>query len=229
MGELQRMTHIKEKSQGKDRESISLALFSYPVLQAADILLYQADEVPVGEDQRQHIELTRDLADRFNKRFGKTFKLPISTTPVVGARIMDLQNPEQKMSKSSTSQRGTIFMTDSNSAINKKIRSAVTDTGQLVDPDSLSSGVTNLLTIYASLSGATIEMATDSFIGRSYKELKDEVAELAVSEIEPIRERLGTVTQDPRHLDDLLAAGAAKAAIEARKTLKRARTAIGFK
>src|SRR5262249_46029731 len=181
-------TQFKDKSEG--HESVSAGLFDYPVLMASDILLYDTDEVPVGDDQRQHIELTRDVAIRFNHRFGKTFVVPKGTYPEVAARVMDLQNPTRKMSKSEDSPQGTIQVLDSPKTIAKKIKSAVTDSGTDVRYDPAEKpGISNLLEIYAATSGASLEAAQKEFANAGYGRFKQAVADSVVECLRPVRER----------------------------------------
>jgi tryptophanyl-tRNA synthetase len=227
MGELHRMTHFKEKARSGNT-SASLDLFGYPVLQAADILLYQAEAVPVGDDQRQHIELTRDLARRFNSCYGDVFTLPEATTPPLGARIMDLQNVTRKMSKSDALGRGRVLLTDSDDAIASKIRRAVTDSGTTVRPGGDKPGITNLLTIYAVTTGEDIATVTEQFTGVKYGEFKRAVTEAVVAEVRPIRERLETLSADTGEVMRQLAIGAEKAQLVAAGTLAHAHDAIGL-
>jgi len=228
-GEAGRMTQFKDKStkQGGDRTTVGL--FTYPVLQAADILLYDADHVPVGEDQRQHLELTRVLAQRFNKRFGQTFVLPSPVIVEATAKIADLQDPTAKMSKSASSPNGVVDLLDEPQVITKRIRSAVTDTGREVrfDPDA-KPGVSNLLTIHAALSGrSTAELERD-FEGRGYGDLKQELAEVVTSTLGPFRERAMGYLDDPATLDAVLADGADRARERASATLARVYDRVGF-
>ena len=229
-GELRRMTQFKEKGQGQ--ESVSAGLYDYPVLMAADILLYDTDEVPVGEDQTQHVELARNVAIRFNHRFGngaETLVVPKATIPPLGARIKDLQHPESKMSKSVDSPQGTILVLDSPKAITKKIKSAVTDSGSEVrfDPDE-KPGVSNLLSLYASATGVTIAAAEAEFAGSQYGAFKGAVAEALVEYLRPVRERYDALADDPGEVARILAAGAAKAEAIATVTMDRVRTATGL-
>jgi tryptophanyl-tRNA synthetase len=227
VGELRRMTQFKDKGQGQ--ESVSAGLFDYPVLMAADILLYDTDEVPVGEDQTQHVELARDIAIRFNHRFGDTLVVPKATIPPVGARIKDLQRPEAKMSKSVESPQGTILVLDSPAAITKKVKSAVTDSGSEVrfDPDQ-KPGVSNLLALYSSATGTTIPKAEAEFSGAQYGTLKGAVAEALVEYLRPVRERYEELAGDPAEVGRILAAGAEKAEAIATVTMDRVRTATGM-
>ncbi len=227
VGELRRMTQFKEKGQGQ--ESVSAGLLDYPVLMAADILLYDTDEVPVGDDQTQHVELARDIAIRFNHRFGDTLVVPKATIPPFGARVKDLQRPEAKMSKSSDSPQGTIGVLDSPAAITKKVKSAVTDSGAEVrfDPDA-KPGVSNLLTIYASATGGTVEAAEAEFAGSGYGAFKTAVAEAVVEYLAPVRERYETLAADPGEVARILGDGAAKAEAIATVTMERVRRATGL-
>ena len=226
MGELRRMTQFKEKSSDAE-ESARVGLFTYPVLQAADILLYDAERVPVGEDQRQHLELCRDIALRFNHRYGDTFVVPEATLPKVGARIMDLQRPTAKMSKSADSPQGTVLVLDEPAAIERKFRRAVTDTGTDVvfDPEK-KPGVSNLL---QSLAAATGRQPADVAGGYSqYGPLKADTAEAVVELLRPLQERYTELAGDPEAVRATLRRGAEKAEAVAAGTLHRARDAIGL-
>lgn len=208
-GELNRMTQFKDKS-SRQRDFVSAGLFTYPTLQAADILLYDTDQVPVGEDQRQHIELTRDVAERFNSRFGETFVLPEAVIPPTAARVMDLQNPTDKMSKSAESDSGTILLEDDLSHTAKKIRRAVTDSDNQVRWDPAAKpGVSNLLGILGACTGADPEALADDY--QQYGPLKADTADAVVSVLEPIQSRLGELRADPAETTRLLAQGAEKA------------------
>jgi tryptophanyl-tRNA synthetase len=228
-GEASRMTQFKDKSlrQGADRASVGL--FTYPILQAADILLYQADAVPVGEDQRQHLELTRDLAQRFNSLFGPTFTVPAPHIVRDTAKITDLQDPTAKMSKSASSDAGIVDLLDDPARSAKKIRSAVTDTGREIvfDPER-KPGIANLLTIYSALTGRTIDDLTVAYEGKGYGDLKKDLAEVVVSALRPIQERTAGYLDDPAQLDKLLAVGADKARAVAAVTLRAAYDRVGF-
>ncbi len=227
-GEAGRMTQFKDKSQRHGAASTTVGLFTYPVLQAADILLYQADHVPVGEDQRQHLELTRDLANRFNNRFGATFTVPEAVIPKGTAKVLDLQTPDKQMSKSLPG-AGCLSMLDEPSVNAKKIRSAVTDTGREVVADPVAKpGVTNLLTIHAALSGATIAELEERFVGRGYGDLKKELAEVVTDALAPVRARTQELLDDPAELERILAAGAAAARAVAAPTLAAVYDRIGF-
>ncbi|MEZ3177532.1 tryptophan--tRNA ligase [Streptomyces pimonensis] len=228
-GEASRMTQFKDKSarQGADRASVGL--FTYPVLQVADILLYQADEVPVGEDQRQHIELTRDLAERFNGRFGETFRTPEAYILKETAKIYDLQDPTVKMSKSASSPKGLINLLDEPKATAKKVRSAVTDTDTVIRYDVVEKpGVSNLLTVYSTLTGADIPALEEKYDGKGYGALKTDLAEVMVEFVTPFRERTQQYLDDPETLDSVLAKGAEKARAVAAETLSRAYDRVGF-
>ncbi|MEH1125893.1 tryptophan--tRNA ligase [Micromonospora sp. CPCC 206061] len=228
-GEASRMTQFKDKSakQGVDRASVGL--FTYPILQAADILLYQADAVPVGEDQRQHLELTRDLAQRFNRQFGKTFTVPEAYIVRDTAKITDLQEPTAKMSKSASTPAGIIELLDDPARSAKKIRSAVTDTGReiLFDPAE-KPGISNLLTIYSALSGRSVGELVDAYAGKGYGDLKKDLAEVVLEFVRPIQERTRGFLDDPSQLDKLLAVGAEKARTVSAVTLQTVYDRVGF-
>ena len=227
-GEAGRMTQFKDKTQKGGTDVASVGLFTYPVLMAADILLYQANKVPVGEDQRQHLELTRDLATRFNSRFGETFAMPEGVIFKETAKIYDLQNPTAKMSKSGDP-KGLVNIMDDSSVILKKIKSAVTDTEAEIRFDrETKPGVSNLLGIHSAISGQSIESLVDHFAGKGYGDLKGEVAEVVLSRIEPIRDRANELLSDEAELDRLLAKGAAKANELAEKTLGMVYDRVGF-
>jgi tryptophanyl-tRNA synthetase len=227
-GEAGRMTQFKDKSQKNGTDAASVGLFTYPVLQAADILLYQPKAVPVGEDQRQHIELTRDLATRFNSRFGDTFVIPEGVILKETAKIYDLQNPTAKMSKSGDP-KGLVNIMDDSSVIVKKFKSAVTDLDGVIRFDrETKPGISNLLGIYSALTSESIDSLVARFDGAGYGALKTELAEVVVSHIEPIRNRAEELLSDPAELDRLLAKGAAKANELAEKTLATVYERIGF-
>lgn len=227
MGELRRMTQFKEKSEGQ--ESVSVGLFDYPVLMAADILTYDTHRVPVGDDQRQHLELARDIALRFNHRFGETFVVPEAAVPPQGARVMDLQQPDSKMSKSEESPQGTVNLLDDPKAITKKLKSAVTDSETEIRYDRQTKpGVSNLLDIYAAATGTTVEAAVAAFDGQGYGALKGAVADAVVELLAPVRERYETLAADPAEVDRQLALGAEKASAIAGPILARARDAAGL-
>jgi tryptophanyl-tRNA synthetase len=226
-GELRRMTQFKEKSSGQ--ESVSVGLFDYPVLMAADILLYDTEEVPVGDDQRQHVELSRDVALRFNHHFGETFVVPKATFPAVGARIMDLQDPTRKMSKSEDSPQGTVLVLDEPKAIEKKIKAAVTDSGDEVRHDRDDKpGISNLIEIYGAATGLSIADVERRFEGVRYGSFKTAVAEAVVEFLRPLQERYAALHADPAELSRRLAAGADIAEAKAEEVLARAITATGL-
>jgi tryptophanyl-tRNA synthetase len=227
-GEAGRMTQFKDKSQREGTSGSSVGLFTYPVLQAADILVYQADRVPVGEDQRQHLELTRDLATRFNNRFGATFTVPEAYIVQGTAKILDLQSPDKKMSKS-LPPAGCIHLLDDPTVSAKKIRSAVTDTGREVvaDPEN-KPGVTNLLTIHSALSGRSIADLEEHFAGRGYGDLKKELAEVVTDFVTPVRQRTQELLDDPAELERVLADGARRAREVASVTVATAYDRAGF-
>jgi len=219
-GEASRMTQFKDKSAKTGSDSARVGLFTYPMLQAADILLYQADLVPVGEDQRQHIELTRDLASRFNTRYGQTFQLPEAYILKAGAKINDIQDPTSKMSKSSGSVAGVIEIMDTPEANLKKIKSAITDAGRDVKFDQVEKpGISNLLTIHSSLSGTSIADLEIEFDGKGYGDFKASVAEVVVEYLRPIRQRALDLLSDEKHLIDILHTGSSKAREVAGATL----------
>lgn len=228
-GEASRMTQFKDKSarQGSDRASVGL--FTYPILQVADILLYQANEVPVGEDQRQHIELTRDLAERFNGRFGETFTVPKPYILKETAKIFDLQDPSIKMSKSASTPKGLINLLDDPKATAKKVKSAVTDTDTVIRYDTdLKPGVSNLLTIYSTLTRTGVAELEEKYAGKGYGALKTDLAEVMVDFVTPFRERTQQYLDDPETLDSILAKGAEKARAVAGETLAQAYDRVGF-
>ncbi|MFI8369223.1 tryptophan--tRNA ligase [Streptomyces sp. NPDC085466] len=228
-GEASRMTQFKDKSakQGADRATVGL--FTYPILQVADILLYQADQVPVGEDQRQHIELTRDLAERFNGRFGETFTIPAPYILKETGKIYDLQDPSIKMSKSASTPKGLINLLDDPKVTAKKVKSAVTDTDTVIrfDPEN-KAGVSNLLTIMATLTGTGVAELEKSYEGKMYGALKTDLAEVVVDFVTPFRTRVQEYLDDPETLDSILATGAEKARAVAAETLAATYERIGF-
>ncbi len=228
-GEASRMTQFKDKSAKQQAERISLGLFGYPALQAADILAYQATYVPVGEDQRQHLELTRDLAQRFNSRFGRTFRLPEPYILKEAAKIYDLQDPSAKMSKSSSSPGGIVELLDDPKVSAKKIRSAVTDTGREIvyDPER-KPGVSNLLVIYSALAGRPLADVAGEFEGMGYGDLKKAVGEVLVEFVTPVQARVREYLDDTAELDKILARGAERAREVASTTLARTYDKIGF-
>jgi len=228
-GEASRMTQFKDKSQKGGADNSSVGLFTYPILQAADILLYQPKAVPVGEDQRQHLELTRDLATRFNSRFGKTFEIPEAHILKETAKIYDLQEPTAKMSKSAQDPKGLVNLMDEPSVIAKKIKSAVTDTdGEIRFDREAKPGVSNLIGIYSAVTGESIESFTTSLQGQGYGALKTAVADAVVAALDPIRLRAQELLADPAELDRLLAQGATKANEIAERTLSDVYDKLGF-
>ena len=228
-GEASRMVQFKDKSARAGADQASVGLFTYPILQAADILLYQTDQVPVGEDQRQHLELTRDLAQRFNHRFGATFVVPEPYILSDVARIADLQDPLIKMSKSSSSPQGIVDVLEEPGSIRRKIARAVTDAGTEVRADEAAKpGVTNLLRIYAALSGETVASLEQRYRGTGYGTFKKDLAELVVGAFAPIRERTQAILADETELDRMLAQGAARARKVASQTMDAVRDRIGF-
>jgi tryptophanyl-tRNA synthetase len=228
-GEASRMTQFKDRSSRGGSDSTKVGVFTYPMLMAADILLYQADLVPVGEDQRQHIELTRDLAERFNSRYGQTFNIPSGFILKQGAKIYDLQNPTAKMSKSADSAAGLIEILDTPEVNAKKIKSAVTDAGREIKFDEKEKpGVSNLLTIHSALSGQSISQLENHFAGKGYGDLKGEVADVVVEYLKPIREKTLELLADESHLLEMLSAGAAKAQKVASTTLGKTYSNLGL-
>ncbi|TXL64037.1 tryptophan--tRNA ligase [Cerasibacillus terrae] len=226
MGELERMTQFKDKSEGKS--AVSAALFTYPSLMVADILLYGTDIVPVGDDQKQHLELTRNLAQRFNNRFNDIFTIPEVHIPKVGARIMSLQDPTKKMSKSDENVKGFISMLDDPKKIEKKIKSAVTDSEGIVKYDKENkAGVSNLLTIYSSCTGESIESLEQKYAGKGYGDFKQGVANAVIQVLEPIQKRYYELINSPE-LDEILDEGQQKASFTANKMLKKAKKAMGL-
>jgi len=229
-GELRRMTQFKEKAGGADgQDFVSVGLFDYPVLMASDILLYDTEEVPVGDDQRQHVELTRDIAIRFNHRFGDTFVVPEATFPPVAARVMDLQNPTRKMSKSEDSPQGTILVLDDPKVITKKIKSAVTDSGAEVRHDrDAKPGISNLIEIHGAVTGRTIAEVETEFAGRGYGAFKAAVADAVVEFLRPVQERYAELAANPDEVDRRLALGAQIAEAKAETVLDRALDRAGL-
>ncbi|MEV4428318.1 tryptophan--tRNA ligase [Streptomyces sp. R-07] len=228
-GEASRMTQFKDKSAKQGAGNASVGLFTYPILQVADILLYQAHEVPVGEDQRQHIELTRDLAERFNGRFGETFTIPKPYILKETGKIYDLQDPTIKMSKSASSPKGLINLLDDPKVTAKKVKSAVTDTDTVIrfDPEN-KAGVSNLLSIMSTLTSTSVEDLEKSYEGKMYGALKTDLAEVMVDFVTPFRDRTQEYLDDPETLDSVLAKGAEKARAVAAETLAQTYERIGF-
>ncbi|MBB6624622.1 tryptophan--tRNA ligase [Clostridium gasigenes] len=227
MGELSRMTQYKDKSQ-KSGDSISAGLFNYPVLMAADILLYNSDLVPVGIDQRQHLELARDIANRFNNTYSDTFVIPEGYTPKEGAKIMDLQNPSKKMSKSEENPNCYILIMDKPEVIRKKISRAVTDSIGVVNYTDEQPGVKNLINIICAIKGVSPEEVVESFIGKGYADFKSEVATIIVNELAPVQEKINELLGDKKQLEKIYKEGAAKASYTANKTLRKMQKKIGL-
>jgi tryptophanyl-tRNA synthetase len=226
-GELSRMTQFKDKSAKREGEFISAGIFTYPALMAADILLYDADEVPVGDDQRQHVEITRDVALRFNHRFGDTFVIPKAVHPKAGARVMDLQDPTSKMSKSAATDAGIVYMLDDNATIEKKFKRAVTDNDAEVRYDRAAKpGVSNLLDILSACSGTPVDTLAASY--SQYGPLKKDTAEAVISVVEPVRARYGELMADRGELTRLLRIGNDRARAVAATTLARVHSAVGL-
>lgn len=226
-GELSRMTQFKDKQSKREADFVSAGLFTYPALQAADILLYDAEEVPVGDDQKQHIEITRDIAMRFNHRFGETFVIPKAVTPPVGARVMDLQDPTSKMSKSSESDSGCVYLLDSADAIMKKFKRAVTDSDNEVFYDrEKKPGVSNLLDILSSVTGTTQQALAEQY--SQYGKLKSDCGDAVVSMLQPIQTKYADLIADPAQLGEMLSVGSLRAETIAQKTLRRVHQAIGM-
>lgn len=226
LGELNRMHQFRDKSVVQ-RELVSAGLLFYPVLMAADVLAYRAEEVPVGEDQREHLELTRDIAVRFNARFGETLVVPEHRIPAVGARIMDLQAPERKMSTTGGSEQGTVYVLDEPKSVVKKVKSAVTDSGAEVVRGPEKPGISNLIDVLAAVRGAAPEDVEREFASARYGEFKQAVAEAVVEYLAPVRERYAAARADEAELERILAAGAEKARVIAAETLADVRAAMG--
>jgi tryptophanyl-tRNA synthetase len=226
-GELSRMTQFKDKS-AKNADNINAGLFTYPVLMAADILLYQADLVPVGEDQKQHVELTRDIAQRFNSVYSETFKMPEPFIPKVGARIMSLSDPTSKMSKSEEDPHGCILLLDKPEDIMRKFKRAVTDSEALVAYKEGKTGINNLMSIYSICTGKSFKEIEEDFAGKGYGEFKPAVGEAVVELLKPIQEKYNEYISDKDYLESIYTEGAKKAAYLARRTLDKVYRKIGF-
>ncbi len=230
MGELNRMTQFKDKS-AKNENNINVGLYSYPVLQAADILLYQADKVPVGEDQKQHLELTRDIATRVNNLYGDVFRLPDPYIPEFGARIMSLQEPEKKMSKSDNNPNNFIGLLEEPKKLAKKIKRAVTDSDEQANiyfNPTEKPGVSNLLTLLSLATGKSVKDLEPEYTDKMYGHLKGDVADAVVSLLEPIQTRYAEIRADRAYLDDVMRQGAEKASARAAETLAKVYKAVGF-
>ncbi len=224
-GELERMTQFKDKAK-KQRENVSTGLLTYPVLMAADILLYQTDLVPVGQDQKQHLELTRDLAERFNRDYGETFRVPDAFIPKVGAKILALDDPSKKMSKSDENVNGSIMLMDDDDAIRRKFKRAVTDSGTDIRFDETRPAVTNLLSMYQLLTGQTPEQIEAHFAGKGYAQLKGDLAEATIEFLRPFQERVRAISDE--ELSRILRDGAEKARIIAAETMRQAKERMGI-
>ena len=227
MGQLNRMTQYKEKSR-KSEENLNAALFTYPVLMASDILLYGTDLVPVGEDQKQHLELARDLADRFNNRYSTTFTVPEPLIREEGARIMSLQNPAAKMSKSDNDENGYILILDDEATIRRKIKRAITDSIGIVAYNDEQAGIKNLLTIYSIFSGKSIDEIVKEYEGEGYGKFKGDLAEVVVEGLRPIRERYEEIRNDKEYLEHVYKDGADRAENKARRILRKVYKKVGF-
>lgn len=227
MGQLNRMTQFKEKSK-KSEENLNAGLFTYPVLMASDILLYQTDLVPVGEDQKQHLELARDLAIRFNNRYSETFKVPEPLINKFGARIMSLQNPEAKMSKSDTNENGYILILDDKDAIRRKIKRAVTDSIGVVAYNDEQLGIRNLLNIYSSITGESVDTIVNRYEGKGYSEFKEDLAEVVINALSPVQEKYKELMNNKDYLEKIYKEGAEKAESRAIKTLRKVYRKVGF-
>jgi tryptophanyl-tRNA synthetase len=228
MGWLHRMTQFKEKSE-KQKDEVSVGLFDYPVLQAADILLYDTHLVPVGEDQKQHVELCRDIAQRFNYRYGEVFILPDAFIPKVGGRVMGLSNPEKKMSKSEEKRDDSIFLLDSPDEIRSKFKKATTDSLREIRFDENRAGITNLLTLYQLMTEKNRDEVEAYFEGKSYKDLKEELAEVVIENLYPLQQRYNELTSESGYLDAMLRKGAERADAQAEKKLKEVYEHIGLR
>lgn len=228
MGWLSRMTQFKDKSAKQKEKDITLGLFAYPVLMASDILLYDTDYVPVGEDQKQHIELTRDLAEKFNSNFGETFKIPTPVIPKIGARVMGLDDPEKKMSKSEQGSRHAIFLLDEPDVIRPKIMKAPTDSERTILFNENRKGLFNLLSIYQVLTGFSKEQIENEFEGKGYAEFKAKLADTVIESLRPIREKYAQISKEPDYIESLLRQGAEKVRPVAQTVLKRVKDRLGL-
>ncbi|EGT3786461.1 tryptophan--tRNA ligase [Clostridioides difficile] len=227
MGELSRMTQFKDKSQ-KSEANLNAGLFTYPVLMAADILLYQTDLVPVGDDQKQHLELARDLANRFNNRFSPTFVVPEGYYPKGGARVMSLQEPTKKMSKSDSNENAFILLADDSDSIKRKIKRSVTDSLGVVKYNDEQPGIKNLIDVYSNLSKKSVEEIVNMYEGKGYGIFKEDVAEVVSEALRPIREKYVDLLNNKDYLEKIYSMGAEKAEKQARKTLRKVYKKVGF-
>ena len=228
MGELSRMTQFKDKSQ-RHADNINAGLYTYPVLMAADILLYQTDMVPIGQDQKQHLEITRDIAERFNNLYGETFKIPEPYIPKIGARIMSLQEPEKKMSKSDENENAYVFLLDAEDAIMRKFKRAVTDSEREIRYDEVNKpGVSNLLSIYSSVTDKSIPDIEKEFEGRSYGDLKETVGQAVADILKPVQQRYNELSSNKDYLNSILKENAEKASYISRKTLSKVYKKVGL-
>ncbi|HOK49721.1 MAG: tryptophan--tRNA ligase [Sedimentibacter sp.] len=227
-GELGRMTQFKDKSKKQDSNTITAGLFTYPVLMAADILLYQADLVPVGEDQRQHLEITRDIAQRFNNRFGETFNIPEPYISTDVAKIMSLQDPESKMSKSDSNENSYILLTDKPDVIMKKFKRSVTDSVGVVNYSDDQPGIKNLINIYSKITNMKPDTIVSNYEGKGYARLKEDVAEVVIEELKPIQEKIDYLLSNKDYLESVFRMGAQKAEKTAIKTLRKVQKKVGF-
>ena len=226
LGELNRMTQFKDKS--KDQKNINIGLYTYPILMASDILLYQADLVPVGADQKQHLELSRDLGNRFNNKYSDTFNIPEPFISKMGSRIMSLQNPLKKMSKSDKNLNNIISLLDSDTVIQKKINRAVTDSGSEIKYSKDKPGLSNLIDIYSCLSTETFKTIEKKYEGKMYSHFKNDLIEIIIDCLNPIREEYDKIITDKNYLDKILKEGAEKASFKARKTISKVYRKVGF-
>jgi len=227
MGELNRMTQFKDKTK-RHGTNVNVGLFDYPVLMAADILLYQTDLVPVGEDQKQHLEQTRDIAQRFNRLYGKTFQIPEPYIPPLGARIMSLQDPTSKMSKSDQDPRNYVALLDPTDAVHNKIKKAVTDSGNEIGYDESRPAISNLMTIYSSLTKESFESLKERYAGKGYTQFKVDLASVIIEMLEPIQSRYREIRENESYIDDILEKGAEQARGRSRLTIRRVYQKLGF-
>lgn len=227
MGELNRMTQFKEKSK-RHSSNVNVGLFDYPVLMAADILLYDTDLVPVGDDQRQHLELTREVAERFNNLYGDVFTIPQIYIPEVGARIMSLLDPKTKMSKSDDNPKNYIALLDSADIIRNKLKQAVTDSGKEIKFDKNKPGICNLLTIYSAITGKPLNVIEQDYVGKGYGHLKNDLAEIIIEFLEPIKKRYGACAENQQYIEKILMEGAKAARVRSEQTMKKVQDVLGF-